>query len=211
MAHNKLNSISKQTKYKVFGYIHDMEKQLDLPSIPLLIIYKCLLFGKDEDYFKNGNKDYKFSNKDTTITKLQNNYWSERVSSNVEINGNWKVIVKWTIKVNKCTEYALGIIVGLTQLNIDTKEKRMLCDLCNSGICNGQKYPSKFEFGDNDIFSVILDLYGKKIKYKLNDKKEILFADLPSKLNNKKFSFFANIFYSNNSITLIDFAIDYKK
>ena len=49
-----ISKIPQRKKNLIFGYIHDMEKQLKLCAIPRLILCKCLLFSRDEDHFNSG-------------------------------------------------------------------------------------------------------------------------------------------------------------
>ena len=106
-----LQQVKKMPKWKqrlVFGWIHEMEKSLDLMDIPLRIIYCSLLYSKEEDYFTK-SKDYdgnmSFSNQDKTITKLQDegsimvvgNTWVDVKNTDVAI---WKIRKNFLLLLN---------------------------------------------------------------------------------------------------------------
>lgn len=85
----------------VFGYIHCLEKNLSLQSVPSLIIYICLAFYYQKEYFMQSCDDIKVSNNKQTITKTQNDRsFNNKSYLNQWIESNCSQIVKWIFKIN---------------------------------------------------------------------------------------------------------------
>lgn len=223
-----INQIPKQTKYKTFGYIRRQEKKLNLPAIPQLIMHKCLLFSKDEDYFSthNGNSPLQLTDKKQTLTLITQGLISccsyrgrlYRSVGTVSINNASKIIATWKLKINNISnnnhQHPLSMMLGL----INT-EKSIFFGIWNCGKvwtnidfhdCKKTKWIDAFR--QNDEISIILDLYNKEIRYKLNNQCEKCLLYFKTKaLKPTNYKFCAEFRDSPNSISIINFSIYYQK
>eukprot|EP01084_Bolivina_argentea_P242778 407180_1 len=213
MAMKYMKYLSKNNKYKVCGYIREMEQQLNLPSIPLLIVYKCLLFAIEQDYFDNTHSSFEYSNTDKTITNIAGCHsWnnSHHVKGNLFFDVKSNTIAEWRIKINKCKKFGAGIMIGLMN------ETDSVYRLHNSGnfyypSLTSLTYEKEFSFakmfGEGDIITLIFDMKNQEIKCKINNETEIELTTIAKHDYTTKLRFCANIFYKNDSISITDFYV----
>ena len=220
----KLQSIDKDTKSTVFGYIRQTEDELSLYCIVALrISFLCLSYYHQGEYFEKAGDDIKISNDKLTITKILNDKsWYNTTYGKTWINSGVSQIVKWKFKVNKMKGIdciCLCLVSSDNRLNKDCNHPDDKLTFPNFGIDSAGflyirqdpvsrdyfPYREKYKFHQGDIISMILDTQSKELYFKRNEgDKLILIQNIPtdSKINYKMAISLKN---TMSSISLIDF------
>lgn len=220
-----LKQIPNQTKYKTFGYIRRQKRKLNLPTIPQLIMHKCLLFVKEQEcfYIHDADGPLELTDNQQTLTLPDvDHYFGSRIYralGTVFINNTLGIIATWKLKINKCYPYGEQMRLGL----VDT-EKRYFSNRYFFYVSNDGKVHSNSDvrecitnkfvqaFLEKDEISLILDLYDQQIRYKLNDQPEKCLLCLKTKpLKPTNYKFFADLHVYKTSISIIDFSMSSKK
>ena len=84
----KLSKIDERTKYGVYGWMRQAEKELQLGYIPLMIQSICLLYFYEEQMFDIIGKDIKVSKNKKCITKINECGWTNNSYGITEIESN---------------------------------------------------------------------------------------------------------------------------
>lgn len=130
----KLSKIDIKTKYGVYGWVRNAEKELKLSNIPLLVSSICILYYHEEEIFARCGKTVTLSADKKHIT---GGYaWDNVNVGNNVIDSMTDSIYEWTMtSTSKDT-----IVVGITSVsNID---------------CNKVKF--WFEYGEEDGHNYLL-------------------------------------------------------
>ena len=210
-----------------------MEKELKLIAIPLLIIYKCLYYIKDAEYFVSESlpimghlRDHiKFTNNNLTISSdglvPYNKFNNAKIACNQIINVNKQSIAKWKLKINDCetNKYgkSTGISIGLT---FSTNFIHLIDINCKGyTYLNREEFrllPVPFQnerfkllpFSKGDIVEFILNLKRKHICYRVNDKFIRIIKKIPEHQFEYEYKFRLRVSLQTcykSSVSVIDF------
>ena len=180
-------SADSKSNHIVFGYIHEIESQLNLQEITSLIIHIILGFYYQNEFITKYRKDcFEVSEDKLTITNIkQVGFLAHSIYFNQWIESTSQLIVKWTFKMNKVIERGTGFYFGLV-----SKEEDTFSDFSsasdeytpNYAICgDGQLWDNgKFaddseiltELMESDWVTFILDLSAGKFKCSIQDRFE---------------------------------------
>ena len=206
MTAKNLKNMPTRTKSVVFGYVREMEKELNLPSTPLMIKYSICSFSRDEDFFIAGHEFIKLTNNNKTMTKYRENGWKQVIKGHQIIDTDLlsNNIAKWKIKIQQNVTRAsrfgvLSVWIGLINVG-GSDDNTIQC------VLHAEKEKEKI-FTQGDIVTFILDIKDKTIKYRVNEGPIQILQKLSLRKRNK-FRFGANLWNIGNSITMIDFSID---
>ena len=72
MSFKQLSKIDKTTRFKVYGWIREAEKELKLNHTPTMISNICMLYVGDDDYFEIINNSVKASKNNKCLTQIKN-------------------------------------------------------------------------------------------------------------------------------------------
>ena len=213
-----------KTEYKVYGYIHRLQKQLKIINLPPIIPFTCLQFARDEDYLWSSNKYFTLTNDNKTVTRTKfRDAWGNHAIGNKVIDINIPLIARWTIKIEKCKIYASGICIGLVA-DDDSLEvyARTIVEVYNSGVlCQNSNHvehnkaiyeKEHVKFGEGDTYQFTLNTKEMTIKSRINNNPENKIFDKSDecKLNpHDKWRFYIGLFQNGNSVKLIDFEMNY--
>ena len=217
---------SEMMKVRVLGYIRQLQKELKIESVGDLVIFTCLQFmSMSEEYFSRcKNRDIRISNYDYTITRISRksweiggNPWGNFAICNNIVDTNLYSYIRWSIKVNKCIRYGIGIRLGLRGYGGGIGGKDIV-DIYNSGttllndIVNMKNYMDKEKkklimFGTGDMFELIIDVTAAEIKCNRNGEENVTLFGKPDDDNkmNFKCKLFVGLYDSGNSVSIIDF------
>ena len=196
----------------MFGYIHETEKELHLANTPMLIMYSCLAFSKDEDYFKTNifhDNGLRFINRDKTAIsdpKQAGSAISVDVYGHQSVDPWQDILAKWKIKINSCPTKA--------QLRIGIKDQNFVnCFIASSDgymdRCYNDFHSQWREFKTGDILTFIMDLNNKQIKMQNNGKDVITVNILKGFTTHTKYRLFCNFDTNYDaSVTIIDFCVE---
>ena len=97
----KFRKINNQFKSIVFGYGRSIENELHNGVIPRYLLYLCLAYYYQDDYFNNGSVDIS-SNKGTVSAPNDYvaNVGSRKAYCRHWINCNVKQIAEWTLRID---------------------------------------------------------------------------------------------------------------
>ena len=203
------------TKHLVYGYIHGMQKILNIPDI---IIFICLCFYYQREYFSIIDDMVEIQdileNKRKIIKKQSG--WNSTAFGFVQIDSLSNHIYEWEIKLIKCHDFVIIGVASYTesknnlftekQLEKDkefryaysgyTGDKRQNID---SWIHYGNKY------GQGDILKIILDLKVFTMSFCINNKSQgIAFKHIKHGLN-IKYNLAVSLYSKNDTVELINF------
>lgn len=203
-----LKSLSQRKKDTVFGYIHEMEKKLQIGNVPQLISYKCLAYSKEEDYFTGSSVE--LTNRRKTATFHESSlYDRRRIIGKNAIDSRHPIIVKWKIQIENVDDnkaLLFGILEGTNKkkMLISTNGK-MKSDWWDQGV---EDYvdPDDWVMDTGDVITVILDLIDYTIKMKVEGVDEEAMELTKISRDETKYRFMAYL-TDNTSITIIDHSI----
>ena len=210
----------KRIEYKVHGYIRRIQIALKIANTPPLVLFICLQYSKNEDYFSTKNPSLSITDNGKTITKIGDVYgWGKFAIGTRDIDTTLDLMAIWTLKVNRCIKRGLGIRFGLIN-PIDNDGVRLIVEVYNSGTTRAgwgfksiatEKVEDKLMiFGEGDTFQFIIDTKYEEIKFKRNNDKDIvLFRKASTKVLNCKCRFGVGLYRMDNSVTITDFEIAY--
>ena len=221
----QLKRISEKKKKIVFGYAHDLEKQLNVQNIPFVILYACLAFSDDEEYFITWThkEAVKVTNNNKTISHCSyyNHYKRYPYGTYINFSGyqrinfNERTIATWTMKIEhghdrRDRRYVSEIWIGLKDEN-----GKNIIKLCSDGridsiIGNSRRMRGRETrwFTKGDIVRFILNLKDKTVDIKINHRVKYQIGQFTcfDIKRNYKFTFYAQMHASvGGKLTLIDF------
>ena len=113
----KFNKMNNQFKYVVFGYARSIEKQLVHSSIPRYLLFLCLAYYYQDDYFYKPRDDSVISKDRKTAGGSHKGQAADKVYGKVFIDCGIKQIAKWVFRINDAERfiesdypYTLGIL-----------------------------------------------------------------------------------------------------
>ena len=216
----KIKQIPKETYYQVLCYLNNNQRTLHLPNIPMLVFHKCLCFAQGEDYFQKDNlpEFYQLSNNQQTLISKPNSFLrlNGDAVGTVAIDNTSKIIASWKIKINKCrTDQKRAIRLGLKGSEHAPNNYQFY--ISNDGWIYiayafiAQVHHQSIRFSQGDELSIILDLYHKQIRYKLNNESEQCLISLKYiPREPRTYKLFVNFEGQTNSISIVDFSIIHK-
>ena len=174
----QLSGIDKRTKFAVYGWIREAEKQLKLNYITASISAICILYYRDDAIFGDVADNVGISQNNKRITKIMldktRRYgWNNTSYGIVKIPSMCKCIYKWKIKMYDVTGMKIGITSSSNKPNNDLMEVdgnhymiaatvQMTFDTEDTRLFNFDYGLPKF--GGDDLISIILDLKDKNGK-----------------------------------------------
>lgn len=197
-----LKYVPNRKKKLVHGYIHEMEKELKMMSIPMIIISKCILYTKDAEYFVSDSKiesckHIKLTNNKLTIStdglasNNMHNVTDLGAFCHQLIDINKYKIAKWKLKIDYCDKRQCGVAKGIRIcLWGESKVFGLLAFVHCSGkiwidgrrfgwINYDYKYLDALPFNEGDVVEFVADFVNKQIYYTVNGKNQKI-TDIPS-------------------------------
>ena len=196
----QLSKIDNRTTDTVNGWIRMQERSLSLTTIPPLIHAICILFYRDDEYFKiigdllNATEDKK--SVELAMDKLENQdpsrarpgcykysaYGLNQIPSNSNCTYNWEISVKEVGSDN-----AAHIFIGISSMEDYENGEDARHEYCNNGqimhrpmTIKGGHYQG---YGVGDIISVRLDMRQSEMTFIKNGQ---LVAQTSIKINEEK-------------------------
>ena len=112
----KLSQIDIRTKYGIYGWMRQAEKELKLPHIPLMISSICILYFFEDEIFNEIGNQTEMS-KDRKCIKNMSNKFSNTNYGIIEIDSNSQGFYRWEIRWEirlKSQATMTNIIIGIT-------------------------------------------------------------------------------------------------
>ena len=111
MSFKALSKIDKRTKFAVYGWIRNHEKQLNVRHVPAMITAICILYFRNEERFNLTRDGIELSENKKRITKVINNYaWDDNYGL-IEIPSLSESIYQWNMKI---IQHKTMVIYGVT-------------------------------------------------------------------------------------------------
>ena len=215
-----LKSVNSNTKYLIYGYIHEMEKKLKLSTnIPSSIIDVCILFFFIREFLEKCGEDLVIDGGDT-LTKISKDAWDNAAFGSKWFESNTNDIIKWTIHVIAAgNDTSCGVNIGIVSkefgLNesfyrINSSKKYFPFYFNSNGNCiydNGQfrsNYMKTYGLS-NETLTMELNLKKAQLIFYLNEECYGVACDNIVKEDNVKYKFVISLFYCNAKIKLVDF------
>ena len=177
MALKQLNNIDKRTKYSVFGWIRNQERELKLHNVPQMISSICILYLRDDEIFDIIAKLIKLSENRKMITRMRWGFqWDNNNYGKMEVNSTNNIIYKWHLKI---IEMSRKIEVGVRSkhngeyygVEVSTFNENKMLKLTHNKIpsykLNWDNYcVHKFEKGDE--ITICLNLKQQHVQFIVN-------------------------------------------
>ena len=97
----ELKQLQGSDKWLVFGYIRRIEKELKIPNVTMLIIYKILEYFYLNEYFDKHGDVIQVSEDKRTITRIgDKNAWNNNSYGNIWIKSNGNEIARWKFEMD---------------------------------------------------------------------------------------------------------------
>ena len=169
----QLSKIDKRTRFKVYGWIREAEKELSLNYIPTMISNICILYVRDDEIFHMIGDNVKLSNNKKCLTKINANGWKNCNFGINEIPSKSDSICQWDVKVIDLhpglgrSIFRIGVssstLVNKNMCHYHAKEgdyyviynDKYKCEESTKLFQPDRQLP---EFGVNDIVSIYLHL-----------------------------------------------------
>ena len=223
VAYKILKSVNGHTKYLIYCYIHEIEKQYKLSAnIPASIFDICILFFFIQEYFEKCGKNSIISG-NYTLTKISTDSWENAAFGKKWFESNTNDTIKWTIKVIATgKEGACGINIGIISKEFDTNHSFYTVGdqqethqpfyfnsngylVYDNGKYKGFIMPMYGYNKSNDTLTMELNLKKAQLIYYINDKCYGVAVDNIVKNDNVKYKFVVSLYFANAKIKLINF------
>lgn len=197
----------------VSAYLRQLFDDYEIPLVPDLIISLCLAYFMRFGYFMKGNKEFQYDNHETTITNIERSRWWSLCLGDCCINSMERYIVSWTIKINKCTKYSSGIVIGVVSKDVKYTSEQIKYEAYNSGSLisyNHQQTNDQREgpkFGAKDNVKLTLDLCKKQIKMNVNYKKDTLLFENVICKRDIDYRLCVKLYHQSDSISIVSSSI----
>lgn len=205
-----LSKIDKKTKYCVYGWVREMEKELKIQHVPMMISGITILYFRDDEIFNAVTKNVKLSNNNKCITKCGDTGNVIGVGYGIiEVPSMSDMKYKWSFQINKSenSHVVIGIIDSKKNINdndypvfgvyLITDNDIMKSDGVRCFTGTGARYTN------NDIFSLILDLQNMKVDICINDKEQDIAFDNITKGIDIKYRLFVALLQHSESVEII--------
>ena len=181
-----VKSIDQNTKYTIYGFIRNMQKQISRDNIyytiPELVIHWILLYFYIADQFdpEYCSNSYQLSANNCTITKLNQDDSTAFLTKVVS-----KGVHKWKFILHKKVSYG-NIIIGVWKSKYTKSTQQVVRGadargryygyyVSHRSLTNGDKSLRNLQYADvdgkdGDIIEMILDLNSFKLEYNKNGK-----------------------------------------
>ena len=184
-----LQSIAKEVKFAVFGYVHEIQKQNPTHfNIPELISYLLVAyFAIKADKFSKGSYDYFIGDDGTKCERAENEDADDEIGKPIHYMENAMISTYparffWKLKLEMG---GLGFpfsnpafILSGYKDGKETKEIRHNCDGKFSALSRRRNSDARtFYYGDE--ITICLDLFQGKLKIKINDAEFVKIQDIP--------------------------------
>ena len=220
------NEIPSSFKSLVNGYIRDQQNKLLLgQNIPSVIMYICILYYYDGEYFTQSNEDLSISKDKRTVTKIKNNLyrpWKNRAIGNIWVGSMSNKIVKWKFIINRTTGGLNTIFVALISVDTHLDNEFFAYPILDApiySIGNGYtvcaydgRHANQVDIGPLFVvgyqFSIILNTKDSTICYEFDDDittRKCIFADIV-RAESVRYKIAVCLKSLNASMSLIEFA-----
>eukprot|EP01084_Bolivina_argentea_P026656 49590_1 len=220
----KLKRVDNHSKDLVFGYIRRIQNALSFRDIPPLVCHICLSYYYEDEFFSSAGTEVTISNDRMTIFKHANiSGWSNTSYGNIWIDSHIPQIAKWTIRTKSISAnkgandlHLSGVYVFF--LSHDGKEN----EDCTSdepvyGIADDTAFVIMACDGDHaEIQSeewrlprdknivMVLNTNDATISCITGDKCVEIFTNIKIS-ENIRYKLGINLYYQNDSVSLLDF------
>ena len=218
----KLSNIDTRTKYGVYGWIREAEKELQIANVPLTIHSICILYIRDEEEFDEEliNDYIKLSHDKKCVTKSRANHWSNNSYGTIEIQWKVKHVYQWNMKISKNDDSPdHRIIIGVSNVqrpkSADRKWNEYIYAHCSDGetlkpdsmICKKRNnywrwHRSPHSFGNGDIISMTLNLDLETLTFSINGSEKFV-IDKIHKGHDIIYRMFVSIYGRDDSVRLL--------
>ena len=190
-----------------------------LNSIPIDIIYLCILFLYEIEYFAIIGSRINLSTDRLTITKdkyaMEN--WLNTSYGKIDILSTSESIATWKIKVGKFNHMG-NICMGITSTTnctdkdfTEDKEGHLYAVSDAGTIFQsyiGPQWNDALKYGSNDIVTIILNLKDATLSYAINEKEAVVGWSNIKIDNNVSYRFAVSMRFPLDSVSIDDFALE---
>ena len=205
MSFKQLKNIGKRTKYTVYGWIRNKEKEL--PNIPCMVTSICILYFRKDEIFEIVAQGFKLSDNKKCIKRD----YSERGwvalwcghpinFGSIIISSNNPVIYEWILRIANPEKQENGIEVGITSKPIGDN----IYSFCNWGEIKAQKYGNKDAVNNGEIM-IHLDLKKGKIKFSINGIDQGVAYSNIEQSDTINYRLFAGMFRDGSTVEIVKF------
>ena len=219
-----LSQTDNRTKYAVYGWIRQAEKELQIGNIPTKEIGSiCILYYRADEIFDSVGSEVILSEDKRTITKTDPTQQDIPVCNYglIQIPTNGDSICRWDLRINKKEMYS-GIRIGLSTTRTMGKFWEIVSnnDTEKNTLCLYSSYAARFdpiesevqwpdygkEYGENDVVSIILDLTKRSINYLLNDKDQGIAYENIGRNEDTKYQLLVALESQDDCVEIINFS-----
>lgn len=212
-----LSKIDKRTKYSVYGWIREIERELKLQHIPMMISGITILYFRGDEIFQTVGKDEILSKNDKCVKKIQGDTGFGKDNYNyglIKIASEHDITYKWDLKINAMKEMGAVIFGFIDTKDIDAIDKctplkfvvagNQLSKADNPEYC--WKTINSMKLRENDILSLWLDLKNDKIEISINDEDHYIAFKNFKKDENIEYRFFVTLQEIHDSVEIVGFS-----
>ena len=173
----------------ISGYLHLIQKELNLINIPPLVVHACFQFhGKVDESFESrfplNNFDFDFGDNNKQIMLPSLSGQVQWAVGTAKFNPNHSIIATWTFKIHSIRNLVFSIVdnenssIYSIHESGRTRIHRWKCDGFDGWLPMAAEiiHPngSLIAFGKGDTFKITLDTYNMVVKVKRNEQNEVI-------------------------------------